>query len=304
MRSALTLKPSYYEALKRLTVELAGVNLGGDHAFLIETRLAKLARKEGFDGLSEMIDELFLSGKSRLALQVVSELLERDTHFYSDADSYDAFEAIVLPKLLERFPGQKLKILSFGCSSGQEPYGLAIRLDKIKSKWSKAGIKIMGVDYPSSALERAIKGQYSHFDVQRGLPIKDLVLYFDPKGENWAIKPSIRSQVEFKDVHLLSNLDDLGQFHAVLFLNRLDDYSSPAQIRVLRGLSKIVLPEGFLMLGTANSLKGMNYGFDAVNAKKGIFTRQVTPEVEPEDDPNVKKPSNRKTFERTSKVAQ
>lgn len=299
MRSALTLKPSYYEALKRLTVELAGVNLGGDHAFLIETRLSVLARKEGFEGLGEMIEELFLSGQSRLAIQVVSELLERDTHFYDDKKSYQAFEDIVLPKLLETFPDEPLRILSFGCSSGQEPYGLAIRLDKIKSKWRGATIDIIGVDYPSSALERAKVGKYSHFDVQRGLPIKDLVLYFEPKGEDWVVKPSIRKQVEFKDVHLLSTPEDLGKFHAVLFLNRLSDYSSPAQVRVLRGLSKIVTPEGYLMLGTENGLKGMNYGFDPVNPKKGIFIRQALKvEVEPED-PNAKKPSNRKTFERS-----
>ena len=83
MSAVLSLNPNYYEALKRLTLELAGVNLGADHAFLIETRLSGLARSEGFDTLSNMVEELFKSGQSRLAVQVVSSLLERDTHFYT-----------------------------------------------------------------------------------------------------------------------------------------------------------------------------------------------------------------------------
>ncbi len=302
MRSVLSLRPSYYEALKRLTVELAGVNLGKDHAFLIETRLTTLARKEGFAGLVEMIEELFLSGQSRLAIQVVSELLERDTHFYSDKQSYKDFEKTVLPGLLKSFPGEKIKILSFGCSSGQEPYGLAIQLQKNKSVWADVGFKITGIDYPSSALDRAVIGKYSHFDVQRGLPIQDLVLHFEPKGEDWIIKPAIKEFVEFKEAHLLSNLGDIGEYHAVLFLNRLNDYSGPAQIRVLRSLSKIVQPKGCLMLGSENSLKGLNYGFEAIDAQKGIFMRHVPKVIEPED-PNLKKPSNRKTFERNSVVS-
>ena len=87
MRGALSLNPTYYEALKRLTLELAGVNLGSDHAFLIETRLATLARQEGYESLDDMVEELFNTGQSRLAVQVVSSLLERDTHFYTDRPS-------------------------------------------------------------------------------------------------------------------------------------------------------------------------------------------------------------------------
>jgi len=132
--AVLSLNPSYYEALKRLTLELAGVNLGTDHAFLIETRLSGLARTEGFDSLDDMVEELFKSGQSRLAVQVVSSLLERDTHFYTDRSSFDKLENVILPLLHPIHKGGTVRILSFGCSSGQEPYCLAMTLDKIKEK--------------------------------------------------------------------------------------------------------------------------------------------------------------------------
>ena len=97
MSAVLSLNPSYYEALRRLTLELAGVNLGANHAFLIETRLSSLARDEGFDSLTMMVEELFKSGQSRLAVQVVSSLMERDTHFYTDVSSFNKLDDIILP---------------------------------------------------------------------------------------------------------------------------------------------------------------------------------------------------------------
>jgi len=85
---ALSLAPSYYDALRSLTLELAGINLGANHAFLVETRLSRLARDEGYESLDDMINELFNTGGSRLAVQVVSALTERDTHFYKDKPAF------------------------------------------------------------------------------------------------------------------------------------------------------------------------------------------------------------------------
>ncbi|MEP3890842.1 MAG: CheR family methyltransferase [Hellea sp.] len=300
MRGALSLNPTYYEALKRLTLELAGVNLGADHAFLIETRLATLSRKEGFESLDNMVEELFNTGQNRLAVQVVSSLLERDTHFYTDRASFDKLEDIIIPALYPSRKSGKIRIISFGCSSGQEPYCIAMALDKAKDKFPDVTFEIVGVDYPSSALDRAKAGRYTHFDVQRGLPIRDLVTYFDRQSEDWVIKKSIRDTVTFKETHLLSNLDALGQFDVVVFRNALPHYSSPAQIRVLRGLSTLVKPLGYLLLGTDEALNHINYGFDTLARQPNIFRRREEKVVIIED-PNIKKPTDRKTFEKAKR---
>jgi len=301
MRGVLTLKPSYYEALKRLTLELAGINLGTDHAFLVETRLAHLARKEGFETLTDMIEELFSSGQSRLAVQTVSALLERDTQFYSDPDSYKTFENTIMPQLHRAYKGGTIRILSFGCASGQEAYGMAMQFDKCKDRFPDLKVEITGVDYPSAAIDRARTGRYTHFDVQRGLPIRDLVAYFERKGEDWQIKDCICQYVTFTEFHLLTSLEELGQFHVVMFRNGLPHYSSPAQVRVLRGMSNVVRPLGYLMLGSTETLNHINYGFDPVDNVTGIFQRRE-PKIEPEpEDPTVKKPTGRKTFEKTKR---
>ena len=301
MSAVLSLNPNYYEALKRLTLELAGVNLGADHAFLIETRLSGLARSEGFDTLSNMVEELFKSGQSRLAVQVVSSLLERDTHFYTDLPSFNNLADVVLPLLHPIHKGGTIKILSFGCSSGQEPYCIAMALDKAKEDYPDIKFEITGIDYPSAALDRARIGLYTHFDVQRGLPIRDLVKFFDREKEDWLIKDHIRDAVTFKETHLLSNLDDLGDFHVVLFRNALPHYSSPAQVRVLRGLATLVKPLGYLLLGSDETLNHINYGFDPLARQNGIFRKREEKVEEPIEDPTIKKPNGRKTFERTKR---
>lgn len=286
MSAALSLKPSYYEALKRLTLELAGVNLGPDHAFLIETRLRTLARQEGFSSLLHMIEELFGQGQARLALQVVSSLLERDTHFNADKQGMEYIDKILLPDLLTRFSGQVIRILSFGCSSGQEAYSAAMQVEKTREKHPHLTCEITGIDYPSPALVRAETGKYTHFEVQRGLPIRDLITHFERQGEDWIVKPELRKKVAFKEYHLLSNLSELGQFHLILFQNSLSYYSSVAQIRVIRSLSSIVHPHGYLMLGSGENIPKISYGFEPIPEAVGIFQKHQPSVIaeEPEEE--------------------
>ncbi len=293
---ALSLKPSYYAALKRLTLELAGINLGQNHEFLIETRLSALARQEGYDSLPLMIEELFGSGQTRLAVHVVSALLERDTQFNDERESLEDILTHVLPVLHRLYKGTTLRILSYGCSSGQEPYSLAMAIEKNTDLFPGLDYEIVGIDYPSVAIDRARSGRYTHFDVQRGLPIKDLIRFFDRIGEDWSVKESIREKVEFTDFHLLSKLEGLGQFHLVVFRNRLARYSPPAQIRVLRELASAVKELGFLTLGRSEGISELNFGLDGLDGLPHIL-RKPEHIIEEPVDPNIKVPNGRTTFE-------
>lgn len=297
---ALSLAPSYYDALRRLTLELAGINLGANHAFLVETRLSRLAREEGYEGLDAMIDELFRTGGSRLAVQVVSALTERDTHFFKDKTAFKRLREFVLPDLHHKRGGGRVRILSFGCASGQEPYGVAMAVHEMRDQLDGLKVDIVGVDYPSQALDRARLGRYTHFDVQRGLPIQSLIDYFEPTETDWVIKDHIRDMVEFRDIHLLSKLDTLEEFHAVMFCGGLPHYSAPARVRVLRGLSGLVKENGYLILGEGENLNQMNFGFDRATEERGLYRKREVV-IEPEVDPTLKVPNGRTTFEKTKK---
>ena len=162
---------------------------------------------------------------------------------------------------------------------------MAMTVAKMRDQLDGVKIDILGVDYPSQALERARTGRYTHFEVQRGLPITDFVEFFEPDGENWIVKDEIQNMVKFQDVHLLSKLEKLDEFHAVMFCGSLPHYSAPARIRVLRGLSGLVKAHGYLILGTGENLAQMNFGFDRVLEEPGLYKkREVVLEEEEIDD--------------------
>ncbi len=286
MSGTLSLKPSYYEALKRLTAELVGVKLGDDHAFLVETRLAVLARKEGFEGLSHMIDELFSRGQTRLAIHVVTALLERATSFFDGRAGYEALGDILLPQLHSIYRGGAVRILSYGCSSGHEVYSAAILAEKIKDVLPGMDINLTGVDYPSQALERAKAGRFTHFEVQRGLPIRHLIEYFDKDGEDWVVKPGLLQKITFIDHNLLADIEQLGTYQIVMFRGRLKQFTTPARIRILRGLGKLVCANGYLMLGSHERLDEMNFGFEQNMVAPGCYKKKPHQEILPDLEPN------------------
>ena len=288
MSGTLSLKPSYYEALKRLTIELVGVKLGEDHAFLVETRLLALARREGFESLSQMIEELFSRGQTRLAIHVVTALLERATSFFEDRKGFETLGDVLLPNLHQLYLGGTIRILSYGCSSGQEVYSAAILIDRLAEILPNMNIEITGVDYPSHALERAKAGRFTHFEVQRGLPIRHLIKYFDRDGEDWVVKDSLRDKIKFFGHNLLTDETDLGTFQIVMFRGHLGQITPPAKARILRSLGGLVSDNGYLMLGCNENPGDTNFWFDPVSIAPGCFKRREKqvemPEPEPEPE--------------------
>lgn len=296
MAAALSLTPSYYEALRRLTLEMTGVALGDNHHFVVETRLSALARREGFGSLHDMVEELFARGQTRLAVNVVSALLERERRFFDDKPGIAQLSDYVIPQLMSGYGGDDLRILVFGCGSGQDAYSLAMTLQNLESQMVGLSTKIVAVDYPSWALDRAKLGSYTHFEVQRGLPIMDLVTHFTRSGTDWIANDPLRQRVEFKDFHLLSNPESLGKFHVILFGNALSHYSAPAQVRLLRNMAPITLPHGYLMLGGYDKLSDMNFGYDAVAGQSGLMKRREDVKVPIDPYEGRKRPTQRTSF--------
>ncbi|HHL43107.1 MAG TPA: hypothetical protein ENJ42_05780, partial [Hellea balneolensis] len=265
---------SYYQALKRLTLELAGIRLGEDHRFLVETRLSALARREGFETLPQMIEELFSRGQTRLAIHVVSALLERTSRFFDDRESFEILGDKLLPALHPIYRGGTVKILVYGCSSGQEVYSAAIVADRLAHVFPDMDVRIHGVDYPSLALDQAKQGRFTHFEVQRGLPIRHLVEYFTRDGEDWLVNDSLRRRVDFDEHNLLSALPGDDHYQIVMFRGRQQQYSSPAAVRILREINRITASEGYLMLGTKENLEKINFGYETKSIAPGVYKKR------------------------------
>src|SRR5258708_5555357 len=156
-----------------------------------------------------------------------------------------------------------LRIWSAACSSGQEPYSLAILLSEHKDKLAGWQIEIVATDLSTEILEKAQAGVYTQFEVQRGLPIQLLVKYFRQEGERWRIDPVIAAMVRFRALNLLEDFSHLGLFDVVFLRNVLIYFDLPTKTSVLDRIPRVLQPDGYLYLGGAETIIGIPDNFQA-----------------------------------------
>jgi chemotaxis protein methyltransferase CheR len=184
----------------------------------------------------------------------------------------------MVPHLLTaRAAQKKIRIWCAAASTGQEPYTLAMMLDEMKARLAGWRVEILGTDLSTEVLERAKAGAYTQFEVQRGLPIQLLMKYFTQNGDNWVIAPHIRSMVQYRPLNLLRDFSSLGMFDVIYCRNVLIYFDQPTKVDVLDRAAKILAPDGFMMLGAAETVVGLTDSFKPHPDRRGIYL--PTPET-------------------------
>jgi len=262
--------------------ERSGLIITQDKMYLLETRLAAILRDNNLSGLGPLVDVLRQPGPARIKDQVVDAMTTNETSFFRDNNPFDALRKSVIPGLIERRAASRsLRIWSAACSTGQEPYSLAMMLKDsfpILGGWK---VEIVATDLSPSVLERAREGLYSTFEVQRGLPIQLLVRHFDQQEPNWQIKRELRQMVNFRALNLLEDFSALGQFDVVLCRNVLIYFDQPTKTRILGAIARRIVADGALLLGGAESVFGLSDAFGGVAGLKGVYghAKQTKPAV-------------------------
>jgi chemotaxis protein methyltransferase CheR len=176
-------------------------------------------------------------------------------------------------------PDGVVRVWSAACSTGQEPYSLAMLAAELSAACPKMSLDICASDLSERCLEKARSGVYTQFEVQRGLPIAYLVHYFDKVEEAWRVKPELRGAVRWRRFNLLDDMLSLGRFDVVLCRNVLGDFDEDTRRRVLASLARRTAPDGCLMLGAGESLPGSGESladtFEAAPGGRGLFRRKA-----------------------------
>ena len=250
----------------------SGLIITQDKMYLLETRLAAILRDNNLDSLAALVDVLRQPGAASVKDQVVDAMTTNETSFFRDNHPFDALRKSVIPGLIERRAATRcLRIWSAACSTGQEPYSLAMMLKDsfpILGGWK---VEIVATDLSPSVLDRACEGIYSTFEVQRGMPIQMLVRHFDQQEPNWRIKPELRQMVSFRPLNLLEDFSVLGQFDVVLCRNVLIYFDQPTKTRILAAIAKRIAADGVLLLGGAESVFGLSDAFVGQTGLKGVY---------------------------------
>jgi chemotaxis protein methyltransferase CheR len=267
-----------FDLLCRLLRERSGLMLTRDKAYLLESRLLPVARKRNMKSLDELITALRLRPDGDLVRDVIEAMTTNESFFFRDLVPFDQFRTFVLPQLLKTRAAKKsIRIWSAACSSGQEPYSLAMILSEEKMKLQGWQVEITATDLSTDILEKAQAGLYSQFEVQRGLPIQLLVKYFKQQGDRWQIDPAIRGMVKFRCFNLLDDFTSLGGFDVIFCRNVLIYFDQPTKTLVLERVARILPQDGYLYLGGAETVIGITDKFQGMAEHRGIYAPVLSP---------------------------
>ena len=263
--------PSDYEYLRKLLKERSGLDLSADKQYLVESRLLPLARKASLPGIAELVQKM-KGGAGALTAEVVEAMTTNETFFFRDKVPFDHFRQAIMPEILKgRTARRSVRIWCAAGSTGQEPYSLAMCLKEMDSQLAGFRVEIIATDLSQEVLEKSKAGLYSQFEVQRGLPIQLLVKYFKQTGEFWQINPEIRAMVQHRQLNLLHDFSHLGVFDVIFCRNVLIYFDQETKINIFSRLCKAMEPDGFLVLGAAETVVGLTDAFKPYPDKRGLY---------------------------------
>lgn len=264
-----------FDIYKDLLREKAGMYLSQDKSYLLDSRLTPVAKKWNYTSVETLTMALHGVPEPALVKDVIEAMVDPETSFFRDGAPFDAFRDTVLPWLLtDRKKAKKFRIWSTGCSTGQEPLSLAMILKEQEDKLVGWNADMMATDISSPALEYARRGVYQKFEVQRGLPVKMLLKYFDQVESEWVIKPDISEMVKFRYFNLLEDMSQLGQVEVVFCRNVIDVFTRTVRAGTIKKLGALIPPGGFLFLGADETIADDdNVPFIPLEGVSGVFRR-------------------------------
>jgi len=250
----------------------SGLILGTDKTYLIESRLSPVARREGFSGVGPLLTALRTKRDEKLIMAVTDAMTTNETFFFRDKTPFDQFKSDILPALA-RTRSSDIKIWCAACSTGQEPYSLAMLMDEMRIQFPRINLDILATDISDRCLEKAQAGLYTQFEVQRGLPITMMVKHFEKIDEMWRISQKIRASVRFRKMNLLDDLRSMGRQDVIYCRNVLIYFDLETKKRVLEQMASLLPDDGYLLLGAAETVLGITDVFKPMPGLRGLYVK-------------------------------
>ncbi len=261
-----------YRILSDLLERHTGQTLLANRHWRIDMALKPLMRQNSIPDLETLISLIEIDADPRLTSACVEAMVNNETCFFRDQANFALLTGPVFDMLREhRMASKRLRIWSAACSTGQEPYSIAMSISENADKWRGWNVQIFASDVSGSALTQARAGRYSQFEIQRGLPVMQMLRYFDQKGEEWIAKDNLRKMVTFTDHNMLNSARHLGMFDVILCRNMLMYLGEDKRGLVLEAIAPMLANDGILMLGAAETVIGQTQRFKASQEFRGFY---------------------------------
>jgi chemotaxis protein methyltransferase CheR len=248
--------------VRDLIRESSAIVVDQTKSYLITTRLAPVMKRHGLASLADLVARLRSSTLGPLRDEVIDAMTTNETLWFRDSHPFDALRTSVLPEVLERRATERdLVIWSAACSSGQEPYTIAMLLREHFPQLFNWTVRLMATDLSGEMLGRAAAGVYSQTEMNRGMPAAMLVKYFERVGAEWRVIAPIRSMVEFRTINLARPWPYVPTADVVFLRNVLIYFDTETKRAILDRVRGVLRPGGALFLGAAETTLGIHNGF-------------------------------------------
>lgn len=266
----MAISAAEFDYVTNLARRSAAIVIDPGKEYFIETRLAPLIASHGCKTLGELIVQMQKSPSfSALHGKVIDALTTNETFFFRDFQPFEALRTTIVPQLIaQRAPQRRLSIWSAACSTGQEPYTIAMLLREHFPQLADWNISILATDLSPTVLAQARAGSYNQFEVNRGLPAPLLIKYFTKQGDRWVVNDSLRKGIEFRQMNLVEPWPIFLPFDIVLIRNVMIYFDVPTKQGILKKIRTCLQPRGSLFLGTAETTINLDPSWVPVNHGK------------------------------------
>lgn len=272
----MALTSTEFDYIRNLVRDQTAIVLEPGKEYLIEARLLPLLRREGLASFQDLVTTLNAQPYNGLQRKVAEAMTTNETSFLRDLHPFEAIKSSILPELAaKRADELRLDIWCSACSSGQEPYSLAILIREHFPGLGDWSLRLMASDLSTEVLARARAGRYTQLEVNRGLPASYLVKYFQQQGTEWVIKDEIRRMVEYFEINLAKPWPLLPAMDLVLMRNVLIYFDLETKKEVLLRVRRALKPDGFLMLGGAETTLNIDDSFQRFQAGRACWYQPI-----------------------------
>lgn len=265
------LQAADYDYIRGLVRERSAIVLDESKDYLIETRLQRLAYTERIANVSDLVARA--RRDAVMSRRVVEAMTTNETSWMRDIHPFDNLRGHILPELSRlRGAGRRINIWSMACSSGQEPYSIAMVIRESFPNLA-ASTRILATDLSTEMVQRTRDGVYTQLEVNRGLPAQYLTRYFKKSGLEWHVAPELKSMVDVRAMNLVDTWPALGVMDVVFLRNVLIYFDLETRRGIFQKLRKTLAPDGWLILGGAETALNVDDTFERVTLGRGVAYR-------------------------------
>ncbi len=263
-----------YSRFQQFLEQVAGIVLGNNKQYLVDSRLGTIMAEEGIATLDELLSRMQGPAALKLRERVIDAMTTNETLWFRDSKPYQLLEQLILPG----YAGRPLRIWSAACSSGQEPYSISFTVEESREKNPAAApsrVEIVATDLSTAMLASARAAEYDAMSIARGLTPQQKQKFFDQREQHWVVKPQYRRSVGFRKLNLQDSYSALGRFDVIFCRNVLIYFSAELKRDILDRMADALHPGGYLILGSSESVNGYSDRYCTERSPQGAVFRPL-----------------------------